>query len=165
MQIVSPPRPSARVGFVVPRWTVDPVFECQGIPFRALSVAGALLNAGYEIVWFDQEPDLDRANRLDELATALAGAQALFLWMNELDPLTQTQNATRIAQWAKGWHPHVPTVLGGEFVAASPANVFSLAPPFEPEFFTLATRDELLASHPDAAADIEPLVRPVGQEP
>lgn len=41
----------------------------------------------------------------------------------------------------------------------------TVSPPYEDEHFTLATRAELLASHPAAATDIMALTRPAGQEP
>ncbi len=131
MQIVTPDAPRSRVGFIVPRWTTDPVHECQGVPFRAISVAGALFAAGHEIVWFDQEPDLDRVDRSQELRAALADAAAVFFWMQELDPLTQTANALRLARAVKAWYPTVPTVVGGEFIALSPPETLEVDPPFD----------------------------------
>ena len=131
MQIVTASPRRSRVGFVVPRWTTDPVFECQGVPFRAISVAGALHQAGHEIVWFDQEPDLDRTDKRAELRAALADADAVFFWMQELDPLTQTSNALRLAGEVKGWYPDLPTIVGGEFIALSPASTLEVAPPFD----------------------------------
>lgn len=131
MEIVTPRVRRSRVGFIIPRWTVDPVYECQGVPFRALSVAGALHAAGYEVVWFDQEPDLDRSDRRPDLRAALADACAVFFWMQELDPLTQTANALRLAHEVKAWYPSMPTVVGGEFIALSPARTLAVAPPFD----------------------------------
>lgn len=70
---------------------------------------------------------------------------------------------------AAGQRPFVG-VRPGVWMGATTLGAWSLlgttiAPPYEDEFFTLARREDLLASHPDAAADIEALVRPVGQEP
>jgi hypothetical protein len=38
----------------VPRWTDRSKIEPQGTPFRTLNLAGAFLEAGYEVVFFDQ---------------------------------------------------------------------------------------------------------------
>jgi hypothetical protein len=32
----------------------------SGLPFRSFTVAGAFLHAGYRVLFFDQEHDLDR---------------------------------------------------------------------------------------------------------
>lgn len=131
MQIVEPRQPRGRVGFVVPRWTVDPVHECQGVPFRAITVAGALYGAGFGVVWFDQEPDCDRDDRREELRVALGECDVAFFWMQELDPLTQTANALELARAVKSWHPDLPTVVGGEFIALCPPTALEVAPPFD----------------------------------
>ena len=70
---------------------------------------------------------------------------------------------------AAGQRPQVG-VAPGVWMGAATKGAWSLlgtslAPPFEDEFFTLGRRDELIASHPAAAADIEALTRPPGQEP
>lgn len=131
MQIVTPSNATSRVGFVIPRWTVDPMHECQGVPFRAMNAAGGLFQAGCEVVWFDQEPDLDRRDRRGELREALAGASVVFLWMQELDPLTQTANALKLAGEIRSWYPDLRIAVGGEFITLTPERAFELAPPFD----------------------------------
>ncbi len=70
---------------------------------------------------------------------------------------------------ASGHQPMVG-VGPGVWMAATTLGEWSLVatsvtPPYEDEYFTLAERDALLASHPAAAADIEALTRDVGAEP
>lgn len=70
---------------------------------------------------------------------------------------------------AAGQRPMVG-VSPGVWMGAATMGAWSLlgttmAPPYQDEFFTLARRDALLASHPDAADAIESLTRPIGQEP
>ncbi len=123
MQVVTPQAPRGRVGFVIPRWTVDPVVEGQGIPFRAVPVASALFNAGWEVVWFDQEQDLDRTDRSEDFRRALAGSRAVFLWTNELTPAVQTRNFLAIASRIRQWEPSLTVAVGGSFVSLCPAEV------------------------------------------
>ena len=99
------------------------MLEAQGVPFRAVSVASALFEAGWEIVWFDQEPDRDRTDRTEELRRALQGARAAFLWMNELTPAVQTENALLLASRIKTWNPSLPVVAGGPFVQLCPPEI------------------------------------------
>ncbi|TAJ21211.1 MAG: B12-binding domain-containing radical SAM protein [Planctomycetota bacterium] len=129
MQVLVPQARRGRVGFAIPRWTTDPVEIRQGIPFRCLSVAGALLAAGYEVVWFDQELDLDRADRSAAFLRELDGARALFIWMNELHPIVQTRNARLLAELVSARHPQLPIAVGGEFVSICPPHVLTVAPP------------------------------------
>ncbi|MBI1850028.1 MAG: B12-binding domain-containing radical SAM protein [Planctomycetes bacterium] len=121
MQIVTPSPVRERIGFVVPRWVSDPIpYGCQGLPFRALSVASALFNAGYEVVFFDQEHDMDRANRLPLLRDALQGVRIVFVWMSEMTPMLQTQNMLAIARLLKEWYPNIAVATGGSFITICP---------------------------------------------
>ena len=117
MQILTPPDARERVGFFVPRWTSPEEGEVQGTLFRAMPVAGALYNAGYEVVFVDQELDLDLDDRRDEIREALAGVDVVFLWMNELWPATQTINSLGIANMLRSWLPDVRIAVGGAFIA------------------------------------------------
>lgn len=70
---------------------------------------------------------------------------------------------------AAGQRPMVG-VSPGVWMGASTLGAWSLlstsvTPPYDDEQFTLGDRDQLLASHPGAATDIESLTRPVGEEP
>jgi radical SAM superfamily enzyme YgiQ (UPF0313 family) len=121
MQILTPEKPRERIGFVVPRWVPDPIpYGCQGLPFRALSVASALYNAGYEVVFFDQEHDIDRTNRLPAFHEAMRGVRLVFVWMSEMTPMLQTQNALDIARLLKQWYPDVRVASGGSFITICP---------------------------------------------
>ncbi len=122
MQILRPSShpTQGRVGFLVPRWTVDPIASCQGVPFRCLPVAGALVAAGFEVVFFDQEPDLDRHDSSLELRESLHDALTTFIWMNELDPMIQSHNALALATRLKSWYPDLPVVVGGAFISIVP---------------------------------------------
>lgn len=116
MQIITPAKAAGRVGFVVPRWTTDPVHDCQGTTFRCFPVAGALVNAGYELVYFDQEHDLDRNDRREAFRDALQGVEVVFFWMNELWPYEQTVNTLGITSQIKTWYPDVKVAVGGSFI-------------------------------------------------
>lgn len=126
MQIVTPEMPKERVGFLIPRWTEGREPVVQGIPFRCLTVAGALHGAGYEVVFFDQELDFDRCDRSEELRTALAGVRIAFVWMNELDPLLQARNSFAFAQHLKAWWPEIRVAVGGEFVSICPPEFLQI---------------------------------------
>lgn len=70
---------------------------------------------------------------------------------------------------AAGQRPTVG-VAPGVWMGASTLGDWSLlstsvTPPYEDDHFTLGERDRLLVSHPGAAADIDALTRPVGEEP
>jgi radical SAM superfamily enzyme YgiQ (UPF0313 family) len=121
MQILSPDSPRERIGFVVPRWINEPVpFGCQGLPFRCLSVAGALYNAGYEVVYFDEEHDVDRANRMPQLQEALRDVRIVFIWMSELTPMIQTEHMLSMARRMKEWYPSLRVAAGGSFITICP---------------------------------------------
>lgn len=119
------------MGFFIPRWTTDPIRDKQGLPFRSILVASALYNAGYEVVWFDEELDLDRSDRRDELRSALADADLALFWMNELDPLIQTQGMLRILEDLGRWYPSLPVAAGGEFITVMPADALQLDGPVD----------------------------------
>ncbi len=131
MQILTPKRTKERVGFLVPRWACHPLSEGQGVPYRALTVAGALHQADYEVVWFDQEPDLERSDRAPELRDALRQVEVVFLWMAELTPLTQTHNTVRLARMVKEWYPGITIVVGGEFITVCPPETLDVEPPID----------------------------------
>jgi len=120
MQVLSPPSPIARVGLVVPRWNICPEPHLQGVPFRCLPVAGALYQAGYEVVFCDQEPDLDRDGGEARLREELCGCRAVFFWNQDLDPIGQAPNLIEWARRVRAWHPRIPIVAGGGFVALCP---------------------------------------------
>ena len=109
-----------RVALLVPRWTDRDEIETQGVPFRSLTLGAALLEAGCELVFFDQEQDLDREARFDELISALETACAAFVWMNELYPANQCANSEGMAQRIKERLPELPVVIGGEFISICP---------------------------------------------
>lgn len=125
MQLLTPPDPRDRIGFIVPRWTVDPLQDRQGIPFRSLTVASALYNSGYEVVFFDQEPDYDRENRLDEFFEIMGNGRVVFIWMNDLDPMIQTANTMRLAQEIKRSKPGTSIVVGGSFITLCPEELLT----------------------------------------
>ncbi len=86
MQILIPPRlpPKRRIAFFLPQWMPEEEIADQGTPYRALPIAGALLHAGYEVLWWDQ--DQQRTGDLEQLQQELNGIQDLVLWMNEWTP-------------------------------------------------------------------------------
>ncbi|HKB14752.1 MAG TPA: hypothetical protein VKF62_01745, partial [Planctomycetota bacterium] len=102
---------------------MDSAGEEQGIPFRAIPVASALYNAGWEVVWFDQELDLDRADRTEEFRRAIERARAVFFWTNELTPAVQTRNVFAIASRIRRWDPSLTLAVGGSFVSLCPESV------------------------------------------
>jgi radical SAM superfamily enzyme YgiQ (UPF0313 family) len=126
MQILTPARKKERVGFLVPRWTMMPTPFVQGTPFRVLPEATALYEAGFEVVFFDEDVDLDRTDRSAELRRALAGVRMVFLWMNELDPMIQTGHAVMLARLVRSWYPRMRFTLGGAFVTNLPARMLYL---------------------------------------
>lgn len=113
MQYLRPERPRGRVGFIVPRWTPVLPPDGQGVPYRAITVAGALLNAGFEVIWFDEEHDVDRADRRGELLQALESADACFFWMTELPPIFQMTHVLAMAGPLRERLPHLPIAVGG----------------------------------------------------
>jgi len=120
-----------RVGFLVPRWSVDPTAYAQGAPHRSLPAAAALVRGGYEVVFFDQEPDLDRVDRRDELRRALEGVRVCFVWMSELTPEVQTRNAILLASMVREWNPEMRTVLGGPLISLGSPDALDLGPPID----------------------------------
>lgn len=123
--------PLGRVGVVVPRWVAPEQAETQGVPFRAFTFAEALLRAGYEVLFCDQEVDLVRVDRTAELLRGLDGALAAFVWMNEQYPYHQSMNAALLVPTLKAAHPRLPVVVGGEFVAVCPPEVFDFDSPVD----------------------------------
>jgi len=113
MQILTPESIKERVGFVIPRWTTDPSYDRQGTVFRCFPVAGALFNAGYEVVYFNQEYDLDRNDRSEEFLAALEGVRVVFFWMNEVWPNTQITNIQKISEAIRARYPEIVFVGGG----------------------------------------------------
>lgn len=126
MQILTPLQKKARVGFIVPRWAPVVPPDGQGVPFRAVTVAGALLNAGYEIVWCDQEVDIERGRKIAEMDAALASASIVFFWMNELPPIFQINHVFAMAAEIKKRSPNLPIVCGGSAAAGHRAEAFYL---------------------------------------
>lgn len=131
MQILSPADARDRVGFVAPRWTQGEEHDVQGTLFRCLPVAGSLYNGGHEVVFFDQEHDLDRHDRSSEFAEALAGVTVVFFWMNELWPSAQTLNTLRIATLIRSWYPELRVVVGGSFITICPPEMLFVKGPVE----------------------------------
>ncbi|MCC6783312.1 MAG: B12-binding domain-containing radical SAM protein [Planctomycetes bacterium] len=122
---------TGRVALLVPRWTDRGAREPQGTPFRVFNFGAALLEAGNELLFVDQERDLDRADRRAEIAAALAGCEAAFVWMNELYPSNQTLNALRLAELAKSSRAALPVIVGGEFITICPPGLLDLAAPID----------------------------------
>lgn len=118
------PVPRGRVALLVPRWTDASDPDVQGTPFRSLLVGGALLAAGYEVLFFDQEHDLDRHDRFAEFLDLLHGSVAAVIWMNEMYPFNQTDNAHRLSERIHARFPELPVVVGGEFVTICPPGFF-----------------------------------------
>jgi len=125
MQVLTPRSPLARVGFVVPRWNISPEPHLQGIPFRCLPVVGALYRAGYEVVFCDQEPDLDREPGEDRLRERLGGCRAIFFWNQDLDPLGQVPNLIAWSRRVRAWQPRTTIVAGGGFLALLPLEALT----------------------------------------
>ncbi len=131
MQILSSHDPRERVGFVVPRWTAPDEPGTQGLPFRCFPVAGALHNRGFEVVWVDQEQDVDLADRRAELLEALRAVRIVFFWTNELWPLTQLQNILVLTAAIREVNPGVKVAVGGTFPSASPATFLHVDSPID----------------------------------
>lgn len=123
MQIVTPPGAKERVGFIVPRWTARHLPERQGVPFRSISVASALHDAGYEVAWCDEEHDFysgDPAATESSWRCALADCRVVLFWVNELDPATQCENTFALATRVRAWNPRVKIAVGGSLVDMIP---------------------------------------------
>ena len=132
MQVLTPSTVRERVGFVVPRWTTtDPDLERQGIPFRCFPVAGSLYNHGYELVYFDQELDLDLHDRLSELRKELETCRIVFFWTNELWPQTQYMNLVLLIKHLKSWYPEIMIAVGGTLITVLPPEMFHVDGPVE----------------------------------
>ncbi len=133
MQVLAPTsRPSrGRVALLVPRWTDVTAAEPQGTPFRSFTVGGALLDAGYEVVFFDQEHDLDRSDQFERLIEELRGATVAFIWMNEAYPTNQFVNAHMLATRLKQALASLTIVAGGEMITICPPEFFDLELPFD----------------------------------
>ncbi len=119
-------RSQGRVALVVPRWTDKDDPGPQGVPFRCFTLGAGLCHAGFDVVFFDAEHDLDRDDRFDELLGELQGARAVFVWMNELYPSNQCHNAEAIAARLKRSRPDLPVVVGGEFISICPPEFFDI---------------------------------------
>jgi radical SAM superfamily enzyme YgiQ (UPF0313 family) len=131
MQILTVDRPRARVGCFVPRWTeFEPGRDPQGAPYRAFPVVGALVRAGFEVIWFDQEVDWDRADRTAELRAALAGVDVMLLYTAELWPATQLENLRRFAALVRSWYPAMKLVVGGVFISICTPQILDVAGPW-----------------------------------
>lgn len=134
MHVIAPPekaRARARVGFFVPRWTEhEPGRDSQGAPYRAFPVVGALLRAGFEVVWFDQEVDWDRADRTNELRAALAGVDVTLLYTAELWPATQLRNLRRFAALVRSWYPEMKLVVGGVLISICTPQILDVGGPW-----------------------------------
>lgn len=128
-----PAGPLGRVGVIVPRWVPTEQAETQGIPFRVFTLAEALLRAGYEVLYCDQEVDLIRVDRTAELLRGLAGAVGVFIWMNEPYPYHQCVNAAKLTAIVKQAAGVPPVIVGGEFVTICPPAMFDF--PSQIDFF------------------------------
>jgi len=133
MQVVAPPDPRARVGFIVPRWIEPPTGSGPGLPFRSIVVAGALYSAGFELAFFDQEPDDRDPDRVAAFLDAIRGTPVVFFWMNDLSPSVQLLNTARLAAVVKEHHPSTRIVVGGPFITLCPPEV--LRPEWPVDFF------------------------------
>jgi len=113
-----------RVLVLVPRWTSRGDPGPQGVPFRTFTLASAFLHAGHEVVFFDQEHDLDRTDRFPDLERLATDATAAFVWMNECYPFNQCVNALGLASRLRASRGDLPIVVGGEFVTLCPPTFF-----------------------------------------
>jgi radical SAM superfamily enzyme YgiQ (UPF0313 family) len=129
--ILMPPCPRERVGFFIPRWNTNPEPHLQGVPFRCLPVAGALYQAGYEVVCCDQEPDLDRAGLEASFREALARCRVVFFWNQDLEPLGPVPNLLEWAARIRSWYPEMILAAGGGFFEICPEELLSLDGPFD----------------------------------
>lgn len=90
-----------------------------------------MLSAGYELVFFDQEHDLDRMDRTPELLAELDDCLAAFVWLNEAYPFTQFANATMLSAGLKSSHPDVPVIVGGEMITICPTGYLDMDMPVD----------------------------------
>ena len=133
MIVLSPEsRPAiGRVALLVPRWTDAREREPQGVPFRSFTLGGAFLAAGYEVVVFDQEHDLDRRDRFAEFAAELDDCIETFIWLNEMYPSNQCRNTERLAARLKRERPDLPVIAGGEFLTVCPPDFLDYETPVD----------------------------------
>lgn len=122
MHVFTPPAARARVAFVVPSWTGHGDPGQQGTPFRALTVASALHDAGFELVWFDQSVDLAHPDRIEAFARELATCTLALLWLNELYPAIQLHHALAMARAIRERAPSLPIAIGGTAIGLIPAE-------------------------------------------
>ena len=120
---------TGRVALVVPRWTPKTQVDPQGTPFRSFTLGASFLTAGLEVVFFDQEHDLDRVDRRARFLGELAGCSAAFIWMNECYPSNQWRNAHALAAMMKAHRPDMPVVVGGEFITLLPPDFLDIEHP------------------------------------
>lgn len=120
-----------RVALIVPRWTEEHEVEPQGVPFRSFTLGAAFLAAGIDVVFFDQEHDLDRQDRFDEFVDSMRSAVAAFFWLNELYPSNQCHNSMRMATRLRSALPTLKLVLGGEFISICPPDFFDIDLPMD----------------------------------
>lgn len=118
-----------RVALLVPRWTPREQAEPQGTPFRCFALGAGFLEAGLEVVFFDQEHDLDRVDRTEAFYRELDGCTAAFIWMNEAYPSNQWRNAHLLSAGIKAAQPDLPVVVGGEFITLCPPSFFDIDHP------------------------------------
>lgn len=124
MQILRPRhRPARRrLAFFLPQWMPPDAITDQGTPYRALPIAGSLLHAGYELLWWDQ--DHPSMGDLERLQHELEGVEDLILWMNELDPLIQTNNCMQMVRTAREHQPGIRVTVGGSFINVLPPRYY-----------------------------------------
>lgn len=122
----------------------------QGVPFRCLPVAGALVHAGFEVLFCDQGPDLDHdPDGARVLRSELETCRAVVFWNQDLDPSIQAPELLGLATHIRGWYPHLPIAAGGGFLAILPT-----APALENSPIDHVLTDYGLASLPRLIAAI-----------
>jgi len=131
MQLLSPQPSRERVGFLVPRWNDRPDPQVQGLPFRTFPVAGALYHAGFEVVYCDQDRDLDRAGEWDELIERLEPCRIAFFWLSDFEPLLQITNLLKIAARLKERLPALRLAAGGEILGVLPLEALDTSGPID----------------------------------
>ncbi len=116
-----------RVLLVIPRWTPPHSSSkghgaVQGTPFRSLRIAGALLAAGYQVHFFDQ--DLEEREGTPFGTDLPPHVNALVFWCNELEPLIQSTQAFALEEKFRRFFPKSPFILGGPLIARLPTEGF-----------------------------------------
>ncbi len=94
-----------------------------------MTVLGALLEAGFEVLWVDHELDWDRQPDRSPLFAALAEVRIGLFWMAELDPRTQFLASLALAEEFRRSIPQLEVWLGGEFIAILPEDMLHPRPP------------------------------------